>query len=253
MRISFTFEISFGIFDKLQKKGAEFKRRVGDKFLYHDGNGYSVVDEADLPDDLKNSRREKKEKTSGKRPGRGSSDWSWKKEKKRKKRQASDFAGDEKEGRQYRQPVYDRSSETKIAKRAADNHYIMQDVLSDPSLVGSDSETEAVAKVASENPGWAKMSDLVDAYDIDVDADGNVSSPGTDTGSTSAGGESSANSLAEAASDAASYNGSVSTADAGDLGPTGASGYSTGDGGSSGSTGDIGGDAGGGDIGGGDL
>jgi hypothetical protein len=236
MRISFSFEISFGILDKLQDKGAEFKRRVGEKFLYHDGSGFDVVDEDELPEDLN--------KDSGK--SRGSSGWTWKKEEKKKKQKSSDFHPGKTDGRQFRQHVYDGSSDSKIAQRAAENHYIMQDVLSDPSLVGASSETEAVAKVASEDPGWAKMSDLVDAYDIDVDADGDI-----DTGTSTSSGEASTG-LAEAASDAASFDGDVSTADSADLGPTGPSGYSTGNTGS-GSGGDVGGDAGGGDVGGGDL
>lgn len=242
MRISFTFEISFGIFEKLKRKGAQFKRRVGDKFLYHDGSGFDVVDEDDLPDDVKQG--DEKE-----RPGSG---WTWKNEEKKKREKASEFHPGRTDGREFRQHVYDGSSDSKIARRAADNHYIMQDVLSDPSLVGAESETEAVAKVASEDPGWAKMSDLVDAYDIDVDADGDIET-GTGTDGTGAGEAS--NGLAEAASDAASFDGNVSTADSGDLGPTGPSGYSTGNTASSGSSsaGDIGGDAGGGDVGGGDL
>ena len=239
MRISFTFEISFGILDKLKDKGAKFKRRVGDKFLYHDGSSFDVVDEDDLPDDVKQDGEKE-------RPGSG---WSWKKHKKKKQRKASDLPRRQGDGREYRQHVYDGSSDSKIAGRAADNHYVMQDVLSDPSLVGAESETEAVAKVASENPSWAKMSDLVEAYDIDVDADGDI-----DTGTSTGDGAEASTDVAEAASDAASFDGDVSTADSGDLGPTGPSGYSSGNTGSTGdSGGDIGGDAGGGDAGGGDL
>lgn len=234
MRISFTFEISFGILDKLQKKGAEFKRRVGEKFLYHDGSGFELVDEDDLPDDLN--------KDSGK--SRGTTDWTTKNKRREK---SSNFHPGKTDGRQFREHVYDGSSDSKVAQRAADNHYIMQDVLSDPSLVGASSETEAVAKVASENPSWAKMSDLVDAYDIDVDADGDI-----DTGTSTSSGEASTG-LAEAASDAASFDGDVSTADSADLGPTGPSGYSSGDAGSTGGDSGVGGDAGGGDVGGGDL
>lgn len=237
MRISFTFEISFGILEKLQDKGAKFKRRVGDKFLYHDGSSFDVVDEDDLPDDL-NEESKKRRRSSG---------WIWKNQekKKREREKASDFHPGKTEGRQFRQHVYEGSSDSKVAQRAAENHYIMQDVLSDPSLVGASSETEAVAKVASEDPGWAKMSDLVDAYDIDVDADGDIDT-GTSTGEASTG-------LAEAASDAASFDGDVSTADSADLGPTGPSGYSSGDAGSTGGDSGVGGDAGGGDVGGGDL
>ena len=127
-------------------------------------------------------------------------------------------------------------SEGKVAKRAADNHHIMQDVLSDPSMVGAGSETEAVAKVAAENPGWAKMSDLVDAYDIDVDVDGNVEAPGNAEGDS---GESSET----GSSGDSSADSSISTADPGDLGPSGPSDYGIDTGGG----GDAGGDSGGGD------
>jgi hypothetical protein len=152
-----------------------------------------------------------------------------------------------------REVSYQGDSPEKIANRASDNPYILSDILSDPGLVDADGETEAVAKVADQNPGWAKMSDAVEAHGLDVDADGNVS-PSADSAGES-GGESTG--AAEAASEAASYSGDVSTADAGDLGPTGPSGYGIdgGSGGDAGGGGNSGGDGSGigGDAGGGDL
>jgi hypothetical protein len=218
MKIQFSFELSITVFEKLKEKDDPgFIRRVGDKFLTLGADsGFEVVDYEKLPE----SEREKRRFSH--------------------KRQSLSRNQSLKSSREV---TYKGQSPNKIANRAADNPYILSDVLNDPGLVDADGETEAVAKVADQNPGWAKMSDAVEAHGLDVDADGNVS-PSGDAGGGSTG-------AAEAASEAASYSGDVSTADAGDLGPTGPSGYGIDAGGGSG--GDSGGDVGGGDIGGGDI
>lgn len=232
MKIEFSFELSVSIFEKLKENDDPgFIRRVGDKFLtLGTDSGFEVVDYDELPEDEREKRRfSHKRESLSRNPSLRSS----------------------------REVSYQGDSPEKIANRAADNPYILSDVLNDPGLVEADGETEAVAKIADQNPGWAKMSAAVEAHGLDVDADGNVS-PSADSPGES-GGEST--SAAEAASEEASYSGDVSIADAGDLGPTGASGYGI-DGGTSGgsggdATGGSGGDAGGsglgGDAGGGDV
>lgn len=81
--------------------------------------------------------------------------------------------------KQVRMEKIDGKSPEWIADQAADNHYIMQDILNDPSILDVDTEVEAVAKVAEANPAWADLSDLTDTYDIDTEAE-------TDTGESSA-------------------------------------------------------------------
>lgn len=206
-------------------RGVTFVRRVHGKYLLVKDGEASVVDYEDLPEDEQKERRHQLSKESlSRNPSLKSS----------------------------REAGYKGQSPSKIANRATDNPYILSDILDDPGLVDADGETEAIAKVAENNPGWAKMSDAVEAHGLEADVDGNVSPSGESTGES--GGESTG--AAEAASEAAIYSGDVSTADAGDLGPTGSSGYGLDAGGSSGS-GDVGGgtggDAGGGDVGGGDL
>lgn len=215
-------------------KGVTLVRSVQHKYLLIKDGSASIVDYDELPDDKKDEYRfkDKQEKLS-----RGGSE----------ALQSS------------RYDTYRGQSASKIADRASDDPYILGDLLDDPGLVDAGSESEAVAKVAEHNPGWAKISDAVEAHGLDVDADGNVSDSGGDGESAGGGsGDSGGESVAEAASDAASYGGDVSTADAGDLGPTGPSGYGMDAGGSSGGSGgdggtSMGGDAGGGDVGGGDL
>jgi hypothetical protein len=226
MKIEFSFELSITVFEKLKKKLGKkekpgFIRRVGEKFLsLTPDSGFDVVDYEELPEEEKEERRFSHKQQSLSRNNSLKSS---------------------------RRVSYQGQSPEKVAGRAADNPYILSDILDDPGLVDADGETEAVAKVAEQNPGWAKMSDAVEAHDLDVDADGKVS-PSGETGGSSGKGDAGA---AEAASEAASYSGDVSTADAGDLGPTGPSGYGTDAGGSGG--GGSGGDVGGGDIGGGDI
>jgi len=240
MRIEFSFELSLNVFEKLKKKLGKkgrpgFVRRVGNKFLtLGSDSGFDVVEYEDLPEEEREKRRFSHKKQSlSRNPSLRSS----------------------------REVSYQGDSPEKIANRASDNPYILSDILNDPGLVDADGGTEAVAKVAEQNPGWAKISDAVEAHGLDVDADGNVS-PSGETGD--AGSNSGDTGAAEAASEAASYSGDVSTADAGDLGPTGPSGYGIdagsggdaggGSGGDAGSSGDVGGgDIGGGDIGGGDV
>lgn len=222
MKLEISFDVSVTIFEKLREKDDPgFIRRVGNKFLtLGSDSGFEVKDYEDLPEDEQEKRRFSHRKESlSRNPSLRSS----------------------------REVSYEGQSPDKIANRAADNPYILSDVLDDPGLVEAEGETEAVAKVAEQNPGWAKMSDAVEAHGLDVDADGNVSTSGdASSGDTGA---------AEAASEAASYSGDVSTADAGDLGPTGPSGYGidTGAGSGSGGGGDSGGSGLGGDAGGGDL
>ena len=221
MRIKFSFELSVSIFEKLkdntQDEEPGFIRRVGEKFLtLGSDSGFEVVDYEELPEEERENRRfsHKRQSLSRNPSLKGS-----------------------------REVSYQGDSPEKIANRASDNPYILSDILSDPGLVDADGETEAVAKVADQNPGWAKMSDAVEAH-----------GPTGDSGS----GGSGDTGAAEAASEAASYSGDVSTADAGDLGPTGPSGYGI-DGGSGGDAGGSGGNSGGGgsgiggDAGGGDL
>lgn len=215
-----------GVIDAVKEvfsKGVTFVRRVHEKYLLVKDGEASVVDYEDLPEDEKKERRRGKHSLS-RNPSLKSS----------------------------REATYKGQSPSKIANRATDNPYILSDIIDDPGLVDADGETEAIAKVADQNPGWAKMSDAVEAHGLEADVDGNVSPSGESTGES--GGESTT--AAEAASEAATYSGDVSTADAGDLGPTGPAGYGLDAGGSSGSGdagGGTGGDAGGGDVGGGDL
>jgi hypothetical protein len=223
MKLEISFSISISIFEKLGQKNAEYVRSVGDRFLHFDGDSHDLVDYEELPDDEQEKRRfdHKKEKLSRNHNLRSS-----------------------------RQTSYKGQSAEKIAGRATDNPYIMGDILDDPGLVDADGQTEAVAKVASENPGWAKMSDLADRHDIDIDTG---ESTGDSKGSASTGDGDGSTSAAEAASDAASFDGDVSTADSADLGPTGPSGYGdmasssvgdggVGDGGDVGGSGGVGGD-----------
>jgi hypothetical protein len=211
------------LFKELMTGDTTFIRAVADMYFIIRGGTAEVVDYEDLPEDEKKKRRHGKHSLS-RNPSLKSS----------------------------REAGYKGQSPSKIANRATDNPYILSDIIDDPGLVDADGETEAIAKVADKNPGWAKMSDAVEAHGLEADVDGNVSPSGESTGESA--GEST--SAAEAASEAATYSGDVSTADAGDLGPTGPSGYGLDAGGSSGSGdagGGIGGDAGGGDVGGGDL
>jgi hypothetical protein len=69
--------------------------------------------------------------------------------------------------KRFRKSSYRSDSESKIADRAAENSHIFSDVMDDPGLVGADSEVEAVAKVAVENPGWASFVDF--EADLGVD------------------------------------------------------------------------------------
>jgi len=236
------------IFREIFSKEIAFIRKVKHKFLMIKNGGAAVVDYDQLPDDRKEDYRHE-----------------------HRADQLTHTGGTE--ARESRYDTYRTDSATRIAERASENPYIFSDIISDPSLVDADSETGAVAKVASENPGWAKMSDAVETYGIDVDrvagdgdgearesGEGESSSGDGNSGeSTSPGasgdGDGGSMSPAEAASQAASFDGTVSTADAGDLGPTGASGYgiNTGSSGSTGSGTGMGGGAGGGDVGGGDL
>jgi len=210
-------------------KGVTLVRSVRHKYLLIKDGSATIVDYDELPEDKKDEYRfkDKQERLS-----RGGTE----------ALQSS------------RYDTYRGQSASKIADRASDNPYILGDLLDDPGLVDAGSESEAVAKVAEHNPGWAKISDAVEAHGLDVDADGNVSSSDGSGGDSGDG----STSAAEAASDAASYGGDVSTADAGDLGPTGPSGYGMDAGGSTGGDGgdggtSMGGDVGGGDVGGGDL
>ena len=214
------------LFKAIKDASSNWVREVQHQYLLYRDGDFDLVDYEDLPEDEQEKHRfqHKKEKLSRNHNLRSS-----------------------------RQTTYKGQSAEKIAGRATDNPYIMGDILDDPGLVDADGQTEAVAKVASENPGWAKMSDLADRHDIDIDtgdtaSESDSASTGDGDGSTSA---------AEAASDAASFDGDVSTADSADLGPTGPSGYgdmgssSVGDGGV-GDGGVGGGSAGDGGVGGGD-
>ncbi|WP_313694163.1 hypothetical protein [Halorarum halobium] len=203
-----------GVIDALRQlmdAGKNLVRAVGERYLLLTGDGPELVDFDGLPEEEKEERKFS--------------------HRKRKLARGDDVS------KLARQSSYKGQSPEKIANRSSDNPYIFSDVLNDPGLVDASGETEAVAKIAEQNPGWAKMSDAVEAHGLEADADGNVS-PAGDSGD---GNGASGSSAAEAASDAAAYSGDVSTADAGDLGPTGPSGYGM-DGGSSG--GDAGGSGG---------
>lgn len=225
-----------------------FIRKVKHKYLEIRDGGATVIDYEELPEERKQDYRsgEKDEQYS---------------------RSSSRAA------KRSRFDTYRTDSANQIADRASDNPYILQDVIDNPSLVDASSDSEAVAKVASENPGWAKISDAVEAFDVDVEeasteteSSSNIktgddhtietksekySMESTSTEGSNSSGEST--SLAESASDSASFNGDVSIADSGDLGPTGASGYGLDASGSSTSSSGFGGNTGGGDVGGGEL
>jgi len=216
------------VFKKLaEKSGVGFSREVGNRHLVFEDGEFKLKKKESLPEKLQED--DPGTRTSG-------------------KHDLDSVSNRESRLKNFRKGMMKGESEGKVAKRAADNHHIMQDVLSDPSMVGAGSETEAVAKVAAENPGWAKMSDLVDAYDIDVDVDGNVEAPGNAEDSGGESGES-------GESGDSSGDSSISTADPGDLGPSGPSDYGIDTGGSGGESGgegsstDIGGSISGGDGG----
>jgi hypothetical protein len=84
-------------------------------------------------------------------------------------------------GKPLREETYSNQSESKVASRATRNKMIFSDVMSDPSLVGADSEVEAVSRIAVENPGWASFVDFeadlgVDPAEVDAAAgDGDAS------------------------------------------------------------------------------
>jgi hypothetical protein len=56
--------------------------------------------------------------------------------------------------------VLEGKSSGQIVSEAADNPYVLSDVISDPGLVDADSPGEAVEAVAEANPGWASMHDV---------------------------------------------------------------------------------------------
>ncbi|WP_436935738.1 hypothetical protein [Halovenus marina] len=95
--------------------------------------------------------------------------------------------------RSSRRSSYSSKSEGELASRAVENHHVFSDVVDDPSLVGADSEVEAVAKVAVNNPGWASFVDFeadlgvdpgeVDAAAGDADAHAGESKHGCTGGS----------------------------------------------------------------------
>lgn len=195
---------------KIFKKGVTVVRGVHDKYLLIKDGSASVVDYEDLPDDKKEEHRfqDKREKLS-----RG---------------------GDTLKNSRY--DTYTGQSPSKIASRASDNPHILSDILDDPGLVDASGESEAVAKVAEQNPSWAKISDAVESHGLEVDGDGNVSEAGSSGDGGSGTGD----------------TGGVETADPGDLGPSTPGDYGMdvgGDSGDAGGTGDGGGDVGG-DVGG---
>jgi hypothetical protein len=59
-----------------------------------------------------------------------------------------------------RSHVLEGKAPGQIASEAADNPYILSDVISDPGLVDADSPGNAVQAVAEANPGWASMNDV---------------------------------------------------------------------------------------------
>lgn len=81
-----------------------------------------------------------------------------------------------------RSQVIDGESPKEIASRVPDNHYILHDILNDPSLVEADSRADAVEFIAEAEPAWAEITDL-HSIDPDVDAEGKgINSDGeTDT------------------------------------------------------------------------
>jgi len=208
---------------KIFSKGITLVRSVRHKYLLIKDGSASVVDYEDLPEDKQEQYRfdDRREKLS---------------------------RGGEELMQNARYDTYSGQSASKIAGRASDNPQILSDILDDPGLVDAEGSSEAVAKVAEQNPSWAKISDAVEAHGLEADADGNVSEAGG-TGDGDSGG--------------------IETADAGDLGPSTPADYGMnvagGDSGGSGDAGgDVGGDAGGsagsgdggglgGDVGGGDL
>lgn len=209
-------------------KGVTLIRRVREKYLLIRDGSATVVDYENLPEERRQDHRFDD------------------------KEQALSRGGSE-ALQNSRYDTYSGQSPEKIAGRASENPYILSDILDEPGLVEAGGTTEAVAKVAEQNPSWAKISDAVEAHGLEADADGNVSRAGSEDVSADASTGDGSTGVAEAASEAASFNGNDSTADSGDLGPTGADGYSGlgGDVGS-GSGGSGGGDSGGlgGDVGG---
>jgi hypothetical protein len=213
--------------DDLKKQAETIVKAIGEMYLVLEDEEPELVDYDELPEDEKEKHRfnHRREKLS----------------------RGDDLS------KNARESSYRGKSSSEIADRAGDNPYILGDVLADPGLVDADSSTEAVAKIADQNPGWAKVSDAVEAHGLEADADGNVTPAGegeAEGGEAGVDGGDTGTSAAEAASDAASYSGDVSTADAGDLGPTGPSGYGL-DGSSGGDAGGTSGGGTGGDGGGG--
>lgn len=150
-----------------------------------------------------------------------------------------------------RESSYEGDSESKIASRATENEMVFSDVMSDPSLVGADSEVEAVARIGVENPGWASFVDFeadlgVDPGEVDSAAEGDTGAGESRHGSA---GEGSPDySPGGDASDVGSEPGTVDGVETGASIDTGSGSVSTGSdvGGGGNSVGGAGGSGGGG-------
>jgi len=152
-------------------------------------------------------------------------------------------------GKSMRESSYKGDSESKIAGRATENRMIFSDVMSDPSLVGADSDVEAVARVAVANPGWASMVDFeadlgVDPGSVDS-ASGDADASAGESRHGSSGEGSPSYSPGADASDVGSEPGTVDGVETGASIDTGSGSVSTGNSvGGSGSGGDGGGGGG---------
>lgn len=147
----------------LKSEGESWNRRIGDaKALLFNGSEWQIVNEDQLPGDHNEDRNPRKNFSDHAETNRY-----------------------EYESREVRHDVMSSASEGRLLRQATDNPNVMSDILDDPSWVDADSQTEAVAKVAAENPSWAKMSELTDMYDIDIEAGDTSDAGDSDPGSVS--------------------------------------------------------------------
>jgi hypothetical protein len=150
------------VFQRLKHQREKWSRRLTDsKELVFDGSEFDVI-----------SKKELEEQTQSKPSKSHNHD-------------IEEVNRYEYESREVRHDVMSSASEGRLLRQATDNPNVMSDILDDPSWVDADCQTEAVAKVAAENPSWAKMSELTDMYDIDIEAGDTSDAGDTDPGSVS--------------------------------------------------------------------
>ncbi|MFU1780232.1 hypothetical protein ACM16X_02500 [Haloarcula japonica] len=142
------FEKALQFLKRLQETRENWSRRLEDaQNLLFDGQEFQVIDEDDLSDS-----------PTTKPSSHTNQDYT----------ETSIY---EYESEKVREDVLSGKPEKRLLNQATRNGYVMSDILEDPGMVNADSQTEAVAKIAAENPSWAKISDATDTYDIDTETE----------------------------------------------------------------------------------